>query len=89
MAGTSYNEDSIRTLAWNELIRERAGMYIGQLGSDEDEHDGIYVLQKEIMDNSVDEFTMGYGKIIEVNITEKSAKVRNYGRGMRETNGYH
>ena len=81
MANT-YNEDSIRTLAWNEHIRERAGMYIGQLGSGEDEHDGIYVLLKEIMDNSVDEFTMGYGKIIEVNITEKSAEVRDYGRGI-------
>ena len=78
----TYNEDSIRTLAWNEHIRERAGMYIGQLGSGEDEHDGIYVLLKEIMDNSVDEFTMGYGKIIEVNITEKSAEVRDYGRGI-------
>lgn len=78
----TYNEDSIRTLAWNEHIRERAGMYIGQLGSGEDEHDGIYILLKEIMDNSVDEFTMGYGKIIEVNITEKSAEVRDYGRGI-------
>ena len=79
---TQYNEDSIRTLAWNEHIRERAGMYIGQLGNGEDEHDGIYVLLKEIIDNSVDEFTMGHGKLIEITVTDKSAEVRDYGRGI-------
>ena len=79
---TQYNDDSIRTLAWNEHIRERAGMYIGQLGNGEDEHDGIYVLLKEIIDNSVDEFTMGHGKLIEITVTDKSAEVRDYGRGI-------
>ena len=78
----SYNDDSIRTLAWNEHIRERAGMYIGQLGSGEDEHDGIYVLLKEIIDNSIDEYTMGHGKVIEITVTDKSAEVRDYGRGI-------
>ena len=78
----NYNEDSIRTLAWNEHIRERAGMYIGQLGNGEDEHDGIYVLLKEIIDNSIDEFTMGFGKCIEIKVTEKTAEVRDYGRGI-------
>lgn len=78
----NYDEDSIRTLAWNQHIRTRSGMYIGRLGDGADPDDGIYVLLKEIIDNSVDEFTMGYGKEIVVNIENETVSVRDYGRGI-------
>ncbi len=81
MDGT-YAEDSIKTLEWNEHIRLRPGMYIGKLGDGSQPDDGIYVLLKEVFDNSVDEFMMGYGKIIDLNITENLITVRDYGRGI-------
>ena len=61
-----YNEDSIRSLDWKEHIRTRPGMYIGKLGDGSSKDDGIYVLLKEVIDNSIDEHVMGYGKTIEV-----------------------
>ena len=78
----SYNEDSIQTLEWNEHIRRRAGMYIGRLGNGDRQGDGIYVLLKEIIDNSIDEFSMGFGKRIDITIEEKTVTVRDYGRGI-------
>ncbi|WP_018612874.1 DNA topoisomerase IV subunit B [Segetibacter koreensis] len=77
-----YNEDSIRSLDWREHIRLRPGMYIGKLGDGSSPDDGIYVLIKEVMDNCIDEFTMGYGKNVELTIAEKSVTVRDYGRGI-------
>ena len=77
-----YNEDSIRSLDWKEHIRLRPGMYIGKLGDGASQDDGIYVLMKEIIDNSIDEFTMGHGKRIDVDIQDKQVSVRDYGRGM-------
>src|SRR5215212_6761006 len=77
-----YNEDSIRSLDWREHIRLRPGMYIGKLGDGSSPDDGIYVLIKEVMDNCIDEHTMGYGKIVELTIAEKSVTVRDYGRGI-------
>jgi topoisomerase IV subunit B len=77
-----YSEDSIRSLEWNEHIRQRPGMYIGKLGDGSSHDDGIYVLLKEIIDNSIDEFTMGYGKTIEVSIKEHNVSIRDYGRGI-------
>jgi len=77
-----YTEDSIRTLDWREHIRIRPGMYIGKLGDGSSPDDGIYVLLKETIDNSIDEFMMGYGKTIEINVSEHSAQVRDYGRGI-------
>ena len=68
----NYSEDSIKTLDWKEHIRKRPGMYIGKLGDGSDPDDGIYVLLKEVMDNSIDEFMMGFGKIIEVDIKEEN-----------------
>ena len=79
----SYNDDSIQTLAWNEHIRRRVGMYIGRLGSGDDPSDGIYVLLKEIIDNSIDEFSMGFGNRILIDIAEDGeVKVRDFGRGI-------
>lgn len=78
----NYTEDSIRSLDWKEHIRLRPGMYIGKLGDGTSQDDGIYVLTKEIIDNSIDEYTMGYGKRIEVEIKEKQVTIRDYGRGM-------
>jgi topoisomerase-4 subunit B len=78
----SYTEDNIRSLSWKEHIRMRPGMYIGKIGDGKDADDGIYVLLKEVMDNSVDEFTMGNGKTIEVKIKDGQVKVRDYGRGI-------
>ncbi|WP_207421268.1 DNA topoisomerase IV subunit B [Desertivirga brevis] len=78
----NYSEDSIRSLDWKEHIRLRPGMYIGKLGDGSAYDDGIYVLLKEIMDNSIDEFVMGAGRTIEVNITEHKVTVRDYGRGI-------
>jgi topoisomerase-4 subunit B len=77
-----YNEDSIRSLDWKEHIRLRPGMYIGKLGDGASQDDGIYVLMKEIIDNSIDEFTMGHGKRIDVEIQDKQVSIRDYGRGM-------
>ena len=77
-----YNDDSVRSLDWKEHIRLRPGMYIGKLGDGSSHDDGIYVLLKEIIDNSIDEYVMGHGKVIEVTIQEKQVTVRDYGRGM-------
>jgi len=76
-----YNEDNIRSLDWKEHMRLRPGMYIGKLGDGSSKDDGIYVLLKEIIDNSIDEFVMGYGKKIEVTIAD-DVVVRDYGRGI-------
>ena len=78
----NYTEDSIRSLDWKEHIRLRPGMYIGKLGDGASHDDGIYVLIKEILDNSIDEFVMGFGKVIEVNVREKQVSIRDYGRGI-------
>ncbi|MBQ7985286.1 MAG: type IIA DNA topoisomerase subunit B, partial [Bacteroidales bacterium] len=80
----NYNESDIRTLVWNEHIRKRPGMYIGKLGNGASADDGIYILVKEIVDNAVDEFAMGCGKTIEINIDFESGQVsvRDYGRGI-------
>ncbi|HSH66985.1 MAG TPA: DNA topoisomerase IV subunit B [Bacteroidia bacterium] len=80
--GVTYNEDSIRTLEWNEHIRLRPGMYIGKLGDGSSPDDGIYILLKETIDNCIDEFVMGNGKTIEVSIKDKTVRVRDYGRGI-------
>ncbi|NCA80792.1 MAG: type IIA DNA topoisomerase subunit B, partial [Sphingobacteriia bacterium] len=77
-----YSDDSIRSLNWEEHIRLRPGMYIGKLGDGTSQDDGIYVLIKEIIDNSIDEFLMGNGRSIDVRIKEKKVSVRDYGRGM-------
>ncbi len=82
MAGNQYNEDSIRSLDWKEHIRLRPGMYIGKLGNGSSAEDGIYILMKEVIDNSIDEFMMGNGKKIEVKLTENVVSVRDYGRGI-------
>ncbi|GAA4510509.1 DNA topoisomerase IV subunit B [Sphingobacterium thermophilum] len=79
---TTYNEDSIRSLDWKEHIRLRPGMYIGKLGDGSAYDDGIYVLLKEIVDNSIDEFVMGAGKTIDITVTENKVSVRDYGRGI-------
>ena len=78
----TYNDDAIQTLEWNEHIRRRAGMYIGRLGNGDRQGDGIYVLLKEIIDNSVDEFSMGFGKKIDIVIEDKTVTVRDFGRGI-------
>ncbi|MEG2573157.1 MAG: ATP-binding protein, partial [Bacteroides sp.] len=78
----SYTEDNIRTLDWKEHIRRRPGMYIGKLGDGSHADDGIYVLLKEAMDNSIDEYMMGFGKTIEVTISDKRVTVRDHGRGI-------
>lgn len=77
-----YSEDLVRSLEWNEHIQTRPGMYIGKLGDGSSQDDGIYVLIKEVIDNSIDEFVMGYGKRIEVNIEGKNVTIRDYGRGI-------
>lgn len=77
-----YTDDSIRTLDWKEHIRRRPGMYIGKLGDGSSQDDGIYVLLKEVIDNSIDEFAMGFGKAIEITIEESQVSVRDYGRGI-------
>lgn len=82
-AGTAnYTEDDIKTLVWNEHMRARPGMYIGKLGDGSTADDGIYVLLKEVLDNSIDEYMMGFGKQIDVNVSETSVTVRDYGRGI-------
>lgn len=82
MSQTQYTEDNIRSLDWKEHIRMRPGMYIGKLGDGSSADDGIYILLKEVLDNSIDEFVMGTGKTIEINIKENTVKVRDYGRGI-------
>ncbi len=77
-----YSEDSIRTLDWKEHIRKRPGMYIGKLGDGSAADDGIYVLLKEVIDNSVDEFMMGNGKKIDIHVSDLRISVRDYGRGI-------
>jgi topoisomerase-4 subunit B len=77
-----YTEASVRSLDWKEHIRMRPGMYIGKLGDGSSQDDGIYVLIKEIIDNSIDEFVMGHGKTIEVDINDKQVRIRDYGRGI-------
>lgn len=79
---SEYNEDSIKSLDWREHIRLRPGMYIGKLGDGSAPDDGIYLLLKEVIDNCIDEFLMGAGKTIEVEVNEHSARVRDYGRGI-------
>lgn len=78
----SYTEDNIKTLDWKEHIRRRPGMYIGKLGDGSHSDDGIYVLLKEVMDNSIDEYMMGYGKTIDVTVTDGKVTVRDRGRGV-------
>jgi len=82
MEEVKYIDENIITLAWNEHIRRRPGMYIGKLGDGTYADDGIYVLLKEVLDNSIDEYMMGYGKVIDVSIDEGMVKVRDYGRGI-------
>jgi len=77
-----YSEEHIKTLEWREHIRLRPGMYIGKLGDGSSQDDGVYVLLKEVMDNSLDEYMMGYGKKIDVSINGKEVKVRDWGRGI-------
>jgi topoisomerase-4 subunit B len=77
-----YTEESIKSLDWREHIRLRPGMYIGKLGDGSSPDDGIYVLLKEVIDNCIDEHTMGYGKQVEVNIDQKTVTIRDYGRGI-------
>ena len=78
----TYSEDNIRSLDWKEHIRMRPGMYIGKLGDGASYDDGIYILLKEVIDNSIDEYVMGHGKTIDVKIKDKVVKVRDYGRGI-------
>lgn len=80
--GVEYTEENIRTLDWKEHIRRRPGMYIGKLGDGSHSDDGIYVLLKEAMDNSIDEYMMGFGKTIEVTIRDGKVTVRDHGRGI-------
>ncbi len=81
-APVEYTEDNIKTLTWDEHIRLRPGMYIGKLGDGTASDDGIYVLLKEVLDNAIDEFMMGYGKQVVVEVDEKTVSVRDYGRGI-------
>ena len=82
LQSTDYNDEDIKTLDWMEHIRRRPGMYIGKLGDGSYVDDGIYVLLKEVLDNSIDEYMMGYGKTIEVTVEEGTVSVRDYGRGV-------
>ena len=79
---TNYTADTIKSLDWKEHIRLRPGMYIGKLGDGSSIDDGIYILIKEIIDNSIDEFIMGFGKKIKVQLIENTIKIRDYGRGI-------
>ena len=82
MADPTYDEDSIKSLDWREHIRLRPGMYIGKLGDGAAPEDGIYVLLKEVLDNTIDEFVMGYGKEVEITIEDNICTIRDYGRGI-------
>ncbi|HLP57601.1 MAG TPA: DNA topoisomerase IV subunit B [Candidatus Deferrimicrobium sp.] len=77
-----YNEDSIKTLEWKEHIRKRPGMYIGKLGDGSSRDDGIYILLKEVIDNAIDEYMMGFGKKIDITVTDQKVRVRDFGRGI-------
>ena len=77
-----YTEENIRSLDWKEHIRMRPGMYIGKLGDGSSPDDGIYILLKEVLDNSIDEYVMGAGKTIEVSVQGTKVTVRDYGRGI-------
>ena len=79
---TTYTEDNIRSLDWKEHIRMRPGMYIGKLGDGSAPDDGIYILIKEVFDNSIDEYVMGAGKTIEISIKNEQVTIRDYGRGI-------
>ena len=81
-AQTNYTEDDIRSLDWKEHIRLRPGMYIGKLGDGSAQDDGIYVLMKEVIDNCIDEHTMGYGKHVDITVEGKTVYIRDYGRGI-------
>jgi topoisomerase-4 subunit B len=78
----NYSEDDIKSLDWKEHIRLRPGMYIGKLGDGSSQDDGIYILLKEIIDNCIDEFVMGYGNMIEITLKDKTVRVRDNGRGI-------
>ncbi len=82
MAKVTYNEDNIRSLDWKEHIRIRPGMYIGKLGDGSSADDGIYILVKEVIDNSIDEYVMGHGKNIDITVAEGAVTIRDYGRGI-------
>lgn len=82
MAEETYNEDNIKSLDWKEHIRMRPGMYIGKLGDGSSQDDGIYILLKEVIDNCIDEYVMGHGKKIELEIKDGIVSVRDYGRGI-------
>jgi len=82
MSQITYTEDNIKSLDWKEHIRLRPGMYIGKLGDGASADDGIYILLKEILDNCIDEFVMGYGKKIDIDIKDGKVMVRDYGRGI-------
>ena len=82
MANSNYTEDNIRSLDWREHIRLRPGMYIGKLGDGASADDGIYILLKEVIDNSIDEYVMGFGKVIDIDIKDGIVNIRDYGRGI-------
>ncbi|MEM6380398.1 MAG: DNA topoisomerase IV subunit B, partial [Bacteroidota bacterium] len=83
MAKVTYTEDNIRSLDWKEHIRMRPGMYIGKLGDGSSPDDGIYILIKEVLDNSIDEFVMGHGKQVEISVSDEGEiRIRDYGRGI-------
>jgi topoisomerase IV subunit B len=82
MEQVKYTEDNIRTLDWQEHIRLRPGMYIGKLGDGSAQDDGIYILLKEVIDNSIDEYVMGHGKQIDIHIQDGKVSIRDYGRGI-------
>ena len=77
-----YTEENISSLDWKEHIRMRPGMYIGKLGDGSSPDDGIYILIKEVLDNSIDEYIMGAGKTIEVLVKDETVTIRDYGRGI-------
>ena len=79
---TKYTENEIKSLDWKEHIRLRPGMYIGKLGNGDSPDDGIYVLVKEIVDNSIDEHVMGFGKKLNIQIENQKVIIRDYGRGI-------
>ncbi len=78
----TYDDNSIRTLDWKEHIRLRPGMYIGKLGDGSSIDDGIYILIKEVIDNSIDEFRMGVGKQVDITVDQGAVTIRDYGRGI-------
>ena len=78
----NYTEENIRSLDWKEHIRLRPGMYIGKLGDGTSVDDGIYILLKEVIDNCIDEYVMGFGKEIDIEINDRTVTVRDYGRGI-------